>query len=108
MSLTDRVFQFICEYSDDNRGLTPTVREIAAGLGLRSHGPVSVALEALQEKDFIRRHRFGDQCKNNIEIVFEDRPKGERVGFGLRDTAFPQTAALTALFSIDAVKRVAA
>lgn len=102
MGVPERVFDFICRYSNDHRGRTPSLREICEAMGWTSKQSAVSHLDVLQERGWIRRHRFGDGCSNNIEIVMEPKVKGEKVGDNLRRTNFALSGALQALSDIDA------
>jgi SOS-response transcriptional repressor LexA len=98
----EKLFDFICRYSDDNRGLTPSVTEICEEMGWSSKAIAARYLDDIQSRGWIRRHRWGDGCPNNIEIVMEPKPKGELVAHCLRESDFPLMAALSCMASIDA------
>jgi repressor LexA len=59
------VYRFICQYQA-YEGFTPTVREIAAGLGVTSTNTIDYHLKALERKGYIRRH--GNRARS-IEVV---------------------------------------
>lgn len=50
-----RVLRFIVAYQDRTGGVSPTLEEIAQGVGLASKGNVSEALAGLEMRGFLRR-----------------------------------------------------
>lgn len=100
-SADERLFDFICRYSDDNRGLTPSLDEICAAMGWASKITASRHVDRLEANGWIRRYRAGDGCSNNIEIVMEPKPRGRLIAHNLRLSDFPLNPALIALESCD-------
>lgn len=91
----ERLFDFICRYSDDHRGLTPNLDEIRAAMGWSSKSTAFKQLDELEARGWIRRYPEG--YANNIEIVMEPKPKGRRIAHNLRLSDFPVGPALLAL-----------
>lgn len=64
---TEAIFRCVVAFKRDHGGDSPTAREIAAGVGVRSTAVVHSALAALEREGKIHRGRYGQA--RAIEIV---------------------------------------
>jgi SOS-response transcriptional repressor LexA len=68
MNRTKRIYNFILKFKQDNDGLSPTFREIAAGVGLSSNNSVKYQIEKLVKFGLLEG-LGGDGKARNIKVI---------------------------------------
>lgn len=70
----ERVYQYLVDYKEDNNGLSPSLREIADRFGYRSHSTVTIILDALELRGFLRRDEQGRIIIPDIRVEYVGQP----------------------------------
>lgn len=90
-----KIYEYLCERLQD--GVPPSVREIAAAVGLKSTSSVQVSLDALERAGYISRDPL---LKRSIRIIGQGNNQSENI------THVPLLGTVTAGMPILAVEQI--
>ena len=95
MSLTPRqaeLLRYIARYQNENGGISPSYREAAADMELKSASNIAAMVSHLVEQGFIRKVRQG---RRSIKII--KMPRASKVAFVQPDNRCPHCSGVISI-----------
>ena len=69
-----RCLEFVTTYAAKHDGFMPTMKEIAAGIGVNNRAMANQCSRALEKKGYIRRAQVGGRSLSRVEIMAAPSP----------------------------------